>query len=127
MQTQLQQASKQASKQKETAMRTYLSKIRKARKTQTKLHGVEKVALPTTVASNHRISAWRKGLNVTLLSERPKIANGDAFDVHGDGYCIVVVAFRCFVRSWLLPRSSFCAGSAAVCCWKQSATDLINR
>jgi hypothetical protein len=46
------------------------------------LHGIKEIRLATAVAADDGVRRGRKGLNFGLLPERPKVRNGNLFDVH---------------------------------------------
>ena len=63
---------------------THMSQIGKARRQETKLHGIKKIRFTGTVASHDGIHTRMERINVIgLMTKRTKIRNRDLFNVHG--------------------------------------------
>jgi hypothetical protein len=50
------------------------------------LHGIKQVGFSTSIATHNTVRGGRKRMDFGLLFERPKVGDGDLFDVHDDGW-----------------------------------------
>jgi hypothetical protein len=48
------------------------------------LHGIKQVGFSTSITTHNTVGGGRKGLDFGLFFERPKVGNGNLFDVHED-------------------------------------------